>query len=339
MAYTTTYPISPNGGIIYTSSPTVFTSSGTFTVPSTATANSTIMIESIGGGGGGSSSSDVSTAVYGFALLSDWQGTSAGSVERSQPGCGSYFLGVYRLGFFSANPAGLAISVVAGAGGNGSIQNAQTWTQSGTQSTSTAYNRTNATAGGSSYCSYGGSNFAVAAGGVVDGSVNSTADQSFSMSGAFADVALITAFGPHAGKAQNKVNYTAISGNVFTSPTISQGISSREDYGTTNVSPLGALNSTTFSEIRTGPGTFGTAAADATSPGQQGQHGVPFIKYGTTGTYTIPRAGNGMQPGGPGGHGHGWAYSLANTSTAYTLTAGQVGGNGGAGRVRIWFQA
>jgi hypothetical protein len=334
MAYTTTYPLSANGGTIY-GDPTVFLSSGTFTVPSTATANSTIMIECISGGSGGGGSA--TTGYFVSSAFVDQLGGGASGSSNSSGSTGNYFIGVYRLGFLTASPAGQSITVTVGAGGNGTIKQAGTQTSPAFNSGGTLTGITAATNGGTSSCTYAGFSFASVTGGLAANS-DST---SYTIASAPVDSTFLTNNGYRGGRARHRLEWTSLASNTFSGLTTSTTftVAARSDFGSTAGTILDIPNSGA-PPVLTGPGTIGSTATDATELGQGGSSGTSMVKLGTTGTYVWARAGNGAQPGGVGGSHYGYNNGVyTNASTSYTFTAGQMGGNGGAGRVRIWYSA
>lgn len=334
MAYTTTYPVSPNGGLIF-GDPTVFNASGTYVVPPTATANSTIMVESIGGGAGGG---DNQTTAYwqGCTDIAQFQGSGASNITLTNGGGspGSYFLGVFRLGFLTPNPAGISLTVTVGAGGNGKTVSGGAQTSPASNSGG-SFNVGAATAGGNSSISYAGGTFATGAGGVIN--TGTYVSETYSQSGAFADSALLSSYMQKKAVARSNIAWSGITGNTFTSPVVSGGSTGKDDNGNT-ISIVEITPSTGQIIAQLTPGTIGTTGIDG-GPFQNGGHGTPYVKIGTTGTYLWSRAGNGGTPGGGGGMPHGYRGVGPNGSVSYTFTATQWGGNGGAGRIRIWYQA
>jgi hypothetical protein len=335
MAYNTIYPASPNGGTIYTD-PTVFSSSGTYTIPPTATANSTIMVECISGGSGGGGTS--TNTYWVSSTFQDQYGTTAGNSSNYIGSTGKYFIGVYRLGFLSSLPAGQTITVNVGAGGTGKLR-----ASSGAY-TSPAYNSggniagfTAATSGGTTSLTYSGFTFASVAGGIA----GNTDDTTYTISSAPVDSTFLTNNGYRGGRAKNNISWTSLSSNTFSglTQTSAGAVEGRADFG----EALGAtldIPGSGIPPVLTAPGTVGSTAVDGSTSGQGGSNGTSFVKIGTTGTYTWSRAGNGAAPGGVGGTY--WGYNAAifpNASVSYTFPAGQWGGNGGAGRVRIWYSA
>lgn len=331
---TTTYPESPYNGFIF-GDPTVFNSSGTYTIPANASANSVILIEAIGGGAGGGEGSNSTLVVRtgSYTIQTNWGATanSASIISSGNPGDG--FLGVFRLGFLSATPAGLSLTVTVGAGGNGSIVPSGTHTSAASGSNGN-YSGTIATAGAASSVTLGGTTLATAAGGTTGGT---NAQTNYTVSDGFASATSAKAFGPIAGSAKTDLNWTSVSGNVISGPTTTGGAASRTEWGSTANAILDIQGGAVTPQILTGPGTIGAQGTDATLPGQGGQPTAVIAVLGTTGSYTITRAGNGAQPGGPGGGTH--ARLLTNASVAYTFNSTQYGGNGGAGRIRIWYSA
>lgn len=327
-------PLSANTGLIF-SNPITYDASGTFTVPATATVNSTIMVESIGGGAGGG---DNQTTAYwqGCTDIAQFQGAGASNVSLTNGGGspGSYFLGVFRLGFLSPSPAGISLTVNVGAGGNGKRISGGAATSPANNSGG-SFNVVAATAGGNSSISYAGGTFATGAGGVVNS--GTYVSESYSQSGAFADSALLSAYMQKKAVAQSNVAWSGISGNSFTAPVVSGGSTGKDDNSNT-ISIVNITPSTGQTVVQLSPGTIGTTCVDG-GPFQNGGHGTPYVKIGTTGTYLWSRAGNGGTPGGGGGSPHGHRGVGPNGSVSYTFTATQWGGNGGAGRVRIWYQA
>jgi hypothetical protein len=331
MAYTTTYPVSPNGGLIF-GEPTTYLSSGTYVVPPTATINSTIMVESIGGGAGGGGSN--TTGYWVGASNLQARQSASGSLNFSEY-CGrpgSYFIGVFRLGFISTSPAGISLTVNIGAGGTGCLKTAQTVTSPANNSGGD-YARTAATSGASSNVSFGSITFAVGAGGTATTSYAGTA---YTTSGTFADSSLLSSIMARPGTSKFNFNWTGLSTNTFSGITMSGGQDGRDDNATLYTAQ--DIVSSGVAPVTLSPGTIGTQGADG-GPFQGGQNGHPFAKIGTTGTYTFARAGNGGQPGGSGGAPHGCNETTPNGSVSYTFSQHQMGGNGGAGRVRIWYQA
>jgi hypothetical protein len=331
MAYTTTYPLSPNGGLVF-GDPTVFNTSGTYTVPPTATGNSTLMIESIGGGAGGGGN-DTTTYWQGCTDIAQFQGGGASTADANRAGnTGSYFLGVIRLGFLTPTPAGISLTVTVGSGGNGKIIPAGNQTSPAAGSGG-SINCTAATAGGNSQIVYGSGSFAVGAGGAAG---TSQVAETYSTSGAFADTTLLSSYMQKKSFARKTISYSGISVNSLTAPVTSGGSTGKDDSGNT----IAILDFNNSGQIyaQLSPGTVGANAADG-GPFQNGANGAPFIKLGTVGTYTISRAGNGGAPGGGGGAHHGANGIGPNGSVVYTFPLHQIGGNGGAGRVRIWYQA
>lgn len=335
MAYTTTYPVSPNGGTIY-ADPTVFNSSGTYIIPPTATANSTIMVECISGGSGGGGTS---TSTYWVSSsFQDQYGTGASNSSNYIGSPGKYFIGVYRLGFLSSLPAGQSITVTVGAGGTGITRaSSGSYTSPSFNSGGSVGGFTGATNGGTTSLTYSGFSFAVTTGGIAA----NTDDTTYTISSAPVDSTFLTNNGYRGGRAKSNIAWTSLSSNTFTG--ITQGtqgqIAARADFGETPGAILDIPGSG-IPPVVTSPGTVGAAAVDGSTPGQGGSNGTSFAKIGTTGTYTWSRAGNGAAPGGVGGT-H-WGYNAGifpNASTTYTFPAGQWGGNGGAGRVRIWYSA
>jgi hypothetical protein len=316
--------------------PEVFNSSGTFTVPSTATANSIIMVECISGGSGGGGTD---TNVYWVSsTFQDQYGTGASNSSNYIGSPGKYFIGVYRLGFLSATPAGQTITVTVGAGGNGKLRaSSGAYTSPSFNSGGNIGGFTGATNGGTTSLTYSGFTFATTTGGVAA----NTDSTSYTISSAPVDSTFLTNNGYRGGRAKSNISWTSLSSNTFSglTQTSTGAIEARADFG----EALGALLDIPGSGIPpvvTSPGTVGATAVDGSTPGQGGSNGTAFAKIGTTGTYTWSRAGNGAAPGGVGGTY--WGYNAAvfpNASTSYTFPAGQWGGNGGAGRVRIWYSA
>lgn len=335
MAYTTTYPVSPNGGTIY-GDPTVFLSSGTFTIPPTATANSTIMVECISGGSGGGG--DSTTTYWVSSAFSDQYGTGSGNSSNYIGSPGKYFIGIYRLGFLSSLPAGQTITVNVGAGGTGKLRaSSGAYTSPSFNSGGNISGFTGATNGGTTFLTYSGFNFASVTGGIAANTDSTT----YTISSAPVDSTFLENNGYRGGRARNNISWTSLSSNTFSglTQTNTGAVAARGDFG----EALGTILDIPGSgnpPVVTSPGTVGTAAVDATQAGQGGSNGTAFAKIGTTGTYTWSRAGNGAQPGGVGGTYYGYNAGIyPNASVSYTFPAGQWGGNGGAGRVRIWFSA
>ena len=335
MAYTTSYPASPYNGFIF-GEPTVFNSSGTYTIPSNANANSVILIEAIGGGGGGGEGSSTSAVgqLGSYTIQTNYGTGNSGASNREPGNPGDCFLGVFRLGFISQTPAGLSLTVTAGAGGSGSIITGGAVTSPSSGSNGN-FPGTIATAGGSSGVTYAGTTIASAAGGTVGGSNFDLSE--YTVSDGFASANSAKAFGPRAGVGKYSLNWASASGNVVTSPTTSGGGASRTEWGDATHAILDIQGGAVTPQVLTGPGTIGAVGADATLPGQGGQSTAVLAVLGTTGSYTLNRAGNGAQPGGAGGGTH--SRLLTNATISYTFNNTQYGGNGGAGRVRIWYSA
>lgn len=334
MAYTTTYPASPNGGTIYTD-PTVFLSSGTFTIPPTATANSSIMVECISGGsGGGNSAAD---SYWVSSSFQDQLGTSGSSANNRTGSTGNYFIGVYRLGFLSPLPAGQSITVNVGAGGTGKLRaSSGAYTSPSFNSGGSIAGFTGATNGGTTSLTYAGFNFASVTGGIA----NNTDSTTYTISSAPVDSTFLTNNGYVGGRARHNITWTSVATNTLAGAvtTTNNAVAARSDFGAA-LGTIIDIPGGAQPPVLAGPGTIGTAAVDATEPGQGGSSGTWYAKLGTAGTYTMNRAGNGAQPGGVGGSYWGNSTLFPNASLSYTFPAGQWGGNGGAGRVRIWFSA
>jgi hypothetical protein len=321
MAYITEYPRNPATGAIY-GEPTVFNTSGTYVIPPTASPNSTIIVEAIGGGAGGRGPSSMQTHTDMVTQI----GFNAG--RGGQPG--TTVIGTYRLGFFSTAPAGQSIAVTVGAGGTGSVQNSATTFNIGSHSSNVAIaNFVEGTNGGASTCSYGGSTFHTAAGGTG----NATATPTSTTFMTAIDSTSLNTFGPTSAFG-SYVNGT-VTATAYTGITLVPGGAARTEWGGANT--IGGAASTDFTN---GSGTYSIAAGTdaATGSGASGGSGGQRYMSASTNNITIGRGGNGAAPGGGGGGFFNYMSSAASTN-AHTWNAGQRGGNGGAGRVRIYYQA
>ena len=315
--------------------PTVFNSSGSYTIPATATINSSIMVESVGGGAGGGGTSNI------YAQTSNLQGgsgTGPGSRNMNERGGGSgnYFLGIYRLGFLSTAPASTTVTVTVGAGGNGAnmVSRNQNF-GTGDAGFSIALGA-GANAGGTSSVTYASQTFASATGGSATSAANTTHSSEGSVP---LNNTLLTNLAPRAGLAQSIVSWTSISGDTASGVSNSGGQAGRNEFGATlgnivAINQQGVLNNNS-----SGSATVGSAATNANTFGQGGGYGVPFHRTNAAGTFTFSTGGNGGPGGGGGGVGSPASvfYSSQGNFTFNALTG--YGGAGGAGRVRIWFQA
>ena len=317
-------------------SPTTFNSTSNYTIPAGATTNSTIMIESIGGGSGGGGTSTTETIAGNN--VSAWYGSSSSNNNLAAGEPAEYFLGVYRLGFFSNAPAGETITVTVGAGGTGSSLPTQNLNIPG--SSYYSYNRTAATSGGASSVTYTGVTFATGGGGAASSTANN--GTAYSTSAVFMDSTTLPSVAYKGGVGRQTITWTSLSTNtpagVATPNTL--GIAAREDFGSAVGNILGFDGNIATNAIVTlnAAGNVTKNGTDATGGGQGGgPANVYGIRFNTAGSYNITsRGGNGAAPGGGGGGG--WS-PLWGTPGNYTLSGGQQGGNGGSGRVKIWFQA
>jgi hypothetical protein len=325
MAYTTEYPKSPSTGAIY-GDPTVFNASGTYTIPPTATPNSTIIVECIGGGSGGSGPSNI----YAITNLQDYIGFP--SVQGGQGG--AMVIGTYRLGFLSSAPAGQSLTVTVGSGGTGAIQNAtfNKATSIGGEGSQTAItNFVAATNGGASTVAFGASTFITASGGTSTSTTNQQTSNSFMTA---VESNILNSTGPRAGSS-NAVSGNN-SGNTMTVTGQSSGGSGRTEFGGASTNNPNASTSYVWS---TGTVTV-PDGVDAPAGSGCGGSGSGFRGFsGSTTTTTQGRGGNGASPGGGGGGGGYGSFPAAQSSSGHTINAGQRGGNGGTGRVRIYYQA
>jgi hypothetical protein len=314
-------PVSPATGSVY-GEPTVFNATGTFTIPSTASANSTIIVEAIGGGCGGQGPSNV----YGITNMQDY----VGFPSMEQTSAGTMVIGTYRLGFLSTSPAGQTISVVVGAGGTGATMNGNATVNSpGAGSSQAVTNFVNRNAGGASSVSFGGSTFHTAAGGATDGGGQRTSTSFMTQ----IDSGILNSLGPRAS-APSYYNGN-ISTNTMTIGTLVSGGNSRIEYGGTNFSS--GTSSTDYIYSSGAASTNAGADAVAGTGAAGGSGGFRGFSGNATNT-TLGRGGNGASPGGAGGSTFGY-YAAQQNTNAHVINSGQKGGNGGAGRVRIYYQA
>jgi hypothetical protein len=316
-------PLPTSTGLVF-GTPVTFNTSGTFTIPSTATTNSTIMVETIGGGGGGAIPNGCLAAP-----VNNYFGAGYNTNEPYGNGSGgNSYLGIWNLGFFSAAPAGQTITVTVGAGGTGSSINATSFTGNNGNATFSFPNQTGGNTGGSSSVTFSGITVATATGGAGQGGTGGGNAQAVN----FLDNTTWNAIAPRGGVGVNSFNFTSNTG-TYASMTSNGGAGGKPDWYTatnntflTSASPNASVTGTT------------TVAQGTDAPAGTGQGGGPTIAYvgSSSGTVTVARAGNGASPGGGGG-GWGWMSAMGVGSTI-NFTAGQVGGAGGSGRVRIWFQ-
>jgi hypothetical protein len=329
----------PTGSGFKFGSPTTFNTTGTYTIPNNATENSSIMVESISGGSGAGSNAG---NLFNF-LVRDLQ-TVVGSpftetsYANNQGAAGSGLLGIYRLGFFSSSPAGQNITVTVGAGGTGAIIPAFTSSNLNSAGQSQVTGATAATTGGTSSLTYSGGVFASAA--VVAQAANANANTTtWNSGGAVADTTFLTALGPKAGTNLKETTQN-ISTNTATVTAInSAAVTGRTDYGTAADAPYSALINPMIVNVNaTGDTTNVTGTAATGTAFQPGQPQATYVKLPSGGNYTLARGGTGGTGAG-GGSGLGMQRVLVNFgSGAYNTNAHQVGGSGGSGRVRIWFQ-
>jgi hypothetical protein len=324
MAYTTEYPKSPATGAIY-GDPTVFNASGTYTIPTTATSNSTIIVECIGGGSGGTGPANI----YSITNIQDYIGFPAATGGQA----GQTVIGTYRLGFLTTAPAGQSLTITVGAGGTGAVQNAafNRATSIGADSNQVAItNFVAATNGGASSVAYSGSTFINASGG---NATNSTSQQTSNSFMTAVDSGILSNLGPRAGTA-NYVNGNVAVNTLTVGAQVSGGAGRTEWGGTATNNP----NASTSYVYSTGTVTV-PDGVDATAGSGCGGSGAGFRGFsGSTTTTTQGRGGNGASPGGGGGGSYSSFPAQANSS-GHTINAGQRGGNGGAGRVRVYYQA
>jgi hypothetical protein len=322
MPYTTAYPASLASGAIY-GDPTVFNASGTYTIPPTASVNSTIIVEAIGGGSGGVGPSNY----YGISNLQAYTGFPTQTGGQG----GQTVIGTYRLGFLSTSPAGQPIAVTIGSGGTGAVQNANFTSSFPAEGSQTAItNFVAATNGGASSCSFGGSTFITASGGTSTNSGNVQTSNSFMTA---VDSGILTNLGPRSGSG-NYITGTVATDTMTVGAQVSGG-AGRIEWGGTQVN-----NPNASTDYTRGTGAYTTAAGvDAPAgSGAGGSSGGFRALSGSTNNVTLGRAGNGAAPGGGGG-GLYTSHVAPAGATASTLNSGQRGGNGGAGRVRIYYQA
>jgi hypothetical protein len=316
-------PLSVASGLQF-GTPTTFNTSGTYTIPSSASFNSTIMIESMGGGSGGTciyAGNGASYMTYSFAnyLGSNYNFSS----NYGNGATGGYYLGVYQLGFLTQTPAGASVSVVIGAGGAGASLNTTTNFNVGANIAPTSIpNSNSAGTGGASYATISG---------VTIGSTNISLNTG---TGTFTDPGTLNSVRPYGGQGINNLNMNTGGSQVPTVNAQSGGSGSKSDFYAANVNnSILTTNQLQFLAY-SAPTTLPTFTDGAVGTGQGGQP-AGILQINAAGTYNLGRAGNGAQPSGGGG---GWG--LVNIATGnYTFNAGQVSGSGGAGRVRIWFQA
>jgi len=305
-------------------SPTVFNTSGTYTIPATATVNSTLMIESMGGGGGG-----VAPDLLTYAWSTYYGGGYNANITINNGRGGAYAIGIYRLGFFSQTPASGSVTVTVGSGGSGAISNATNFNIGSNQSISFP-NLTVATAGGTSSVTYGGANFATAAGGAI----NNTSDAVVGQATNFIDSTTLGTIAPRGGQSKSSFNFVTNATNTM-GGTVNHtgGWGARTEYG----DALGNIltSPTTSATVSVTAGGSTTQGTDGSAGTGQGGGGASQHYFAGAGTYNLARAGNGAAPSGGGG-GH---PTLQLNAANYNINTGQKGGNGGAGRVRIWFQA
>jgi hypothetical protein len=303
--------------------PTVFNSSGTYTVPATATSNSSILVECIGGGGaGGPDGSGIS--IYGNYNVTGLFGNNSTNVEPGNGRPGNISLGLVRLGFFSETPASGSLTVTVGAGGTGGNMNAQNVSIN----TGVTLSSNSGNAGGTSSVTFSGTTVASANGGPRND--NSTAVTSTVESAPVSSTALAS-FGPRGGTAHYRFTFTPVNAMPITANSITQGITSRTEFGgSTTAASNPPNNYAAVSGANWTSGTDGTAGT-----GQGGGSTAGIFVLPSAGSYTWRRGGNGAAPGGSGGAGGG-TTNFASAGN-YNFAATQVGGNGGAGRVRIWF--
>jgi hypothetical protein len=306
----TVQPPNPAGGVIF-STPTTFNTSGTFTIPSTASSNSQIMIETIGGGGAGSR---INSQV--FAQQNN-DSTSSGGAGAP----GAYFIGSYRLGFLYSSPAGQAITVSVGAGGTGASYASQAI--SGTNQYITVNGNTG-NSGGQSSVTLNGVVSGTAAGGSYGGGGNTSSQSSFYVG---VDTTQLSNIGPYAGRGGS-------SGGTLPSWGNTPPLSGKADFGLT-ASGAGTNSNSVYTTVNSGPFTP-TQATDATAGtgAGGGSGGSYWIAASLTTNHS--KGGAGASPGGGGGGITGYG---ANNGITVTYATNNASGAGGSGRVRIWYAA
>jgi hypothetical protein len=320
-----TLPTSSASGAVY-GEPTVFNASGNFTIPSTATSNSTIIVECIGGGSGGGGPANI----YSISNLQSYTGFPS---ARGGQG-GTTVIGTYRLGFLTSTPAGQTLTVTVGAGGTGAIQNGNFAknTSVGNESEQTPItNFVAANNGGASSVAFSATTFITASGGASTVSTNQPTSTSFMTA---VDSTVLNTNGPRAGTA-NYLNGNVV-GNTMTTGNQGSGGAGRTEFGGTATNNPNASTSYVFN---TGTVTV-PDGVDATAGSGCGGSGAGFRGFsGSTTNTTQGRGGNGASPGGGGGGGGYENFPAAQGTSGHTINAGQRGGNGGTGRVRIYYQA
>lgn len=311
----TIQPPSSSGGIIF-GSPTTFNAAGTYTIPATASTNSVIMIESIGGGGAGGRQTNITFIDQ----------STSGNESGSAGGPGAVFIGTYRLGFLFSSPAGQTATISIGAGGTGASYASQSLT--GTNENKTVNGNTG-NAGGSTSVSLAGTTTAIAAGGTYATGTNAVSSATSSFYSGI-DSTQLTNLGPRAGGG-GFVSATSGINGTFKNVLPTDG---KLDFGAT-ASGGGTNSNNVYVTQNTTPLTP-TAANDATAGSGAGGGSGGYYSWAITGTSNHSKGGAGAQPGGGGGGITGYGSNNGRTITWATNNAS---GAGGSGRVRIWYSA